>query len=228
MGAVDGPGVRFVTFMQGCPLRCAYCHNPDTWDYGKGSVYSVEEVVAKLTRFIPYIKNGGLTVSGGEPLSQIGFVQELFIRAHELGLHTALDTSGIGDLHEAERLLEHTDLVLLDIKFTNCEDYSKYAEADFTKVRAFLDLCGRKQQKIWIRQVIVTGINDDLENIEQLCKIIEPYSKIVEKVELLPFRKICLAKYDSMGLKFPFAHIGETTEAKIDELNLWLEAKSVR
>lgn len=144
MGAVDGPGLRFVVFMQGCPLRCAYCHNPDTWEPDAEEEYTPEEVAEKIRRFLPYLKNGGVTVTGGEPLMQPEFVMELFRILREEGVHTALDTSGVGDMQKTGRVLEYTDLVLADVKFLTAEDYRYYCKADFQKVAAFLNLTKRR------------------------------------------------------------------------------------
>lgn len=127
LGAVDGPGIRFVIFLQGCPLRCVYCHNPETWPLLGGTEMDTGELVKKILRFRPYFgKDGGVTVSGGEPLMQPEFVAELFQRLHDVNIHTALDTSGIVGGREAEMVLRHTDLALVDLKFTNAEDYRKY------------------------------------------------------------------------------------------------------
>ncbi len=217
MGAVDGPGMRFVVFMQGCPLRCAYCHNPDTWDYDGGTEYSADEIMSKITRYIPYIKNGGVTISGGEPLVQAEFVKQLFIKAHEINLHTAIDTSGIGNLDKVKELLEYTDLVLLDLKFTNAEDYKLYAKADFLRVIEFLNLCRQMDKQIWIRNVVVPTINYSAEHIEKLCSLLLPYNSIIQKLEFLPFRKLCTEKYHELGIEFPFENLPQGTEEDIKE-----------
>jgi len=139
LGAVDGPGVRYVVFMQGCPLRCVYCHNPDTWLTEGGTPTDVDELVRKALRFRPYWKNGGgVTVTGGEPLLQAEFVEEFFAKLHEHGVHTALDTSGVGNLSKAEKVLAHTDLVLCDLKFLTKADYLKNCRADFDQIERFL------------------------------------------------------------------------------------------
>ena len=141
LGAVDGPGVRYVVFMQGCPLRCVYCHNPDTWRTEGGTPTNVDELVCKALRFQPYWKNGGgVTVTGGEPLMQAEFVAEFFAKLHEHGVHTALDTSGVCNLVQAEKVLIHTDLVLCDLKFLTRTDYLKNCRADFDQVKCFLQL----------------------------------------------------------------------------------------
>lgn len=204
MGAVDGPGLRFVVFMQGCPLRCAYCHNPDTWDLAGGEMYTTDQVAAKIRRCLPYLKNGGVTVSGGEPLMQSAFVRELFETLKKIGVHTALDTSGIGDLSEAEKLISVTDLVLLDIKFLNQADYRARCGADFEKVKAFLGLTHKMGKPIWVRQVVVPGWNDTQNDVLALKDFLKPYDT-VKKIELLGFEKLCLEKYKNMGIPFPLA-----------------------
>ncbi|KMZ55404.1 pyruvate formate-lyase-activating protein [Dorea sp. D27] len=217
MGAVDGPGLRFVVFMQGCPLRCAYCHNPDTWEPDAEEEYTPEEVAEKIRRFLPYLKNGGVTVTGGEPLMQPEFVMELFRILREEGVHTALDTSGVGDMQKTGRVLEYTDLVLADVKFLTAEDYRYYCKADFQKVAAFLNLTKKKNIPLWIRRVAVPGINDTKEDIIKLVDFLEEYPN-VEKIELLPFRKLCLEKYETMGIPFPLADVPEMTETEAGRL----------
>ncbi len=217
MGAVDGPGLRCVVFMQGCPLRCVYCHNPDTHSFDGGEEYSPEDMLQKILRFKPYIKNGGVTVSGGEPLMQINFVKELFALLRENGIHTALDTSGIGDLNEAKELLKVTDLVLLDIKFLNKADYHNYCNGNFEQVIGFLKLTEEMDIPLWIRQVIVPGINDNKDNITDLLELLKDCRNI-KKIELLPFRKLCGPKYENLGIPFPLADTPEMPQAEIDEL----------
>ena len=140
MGAVDGPGVRFVVFLQGCPLRCAYCHNPDTWAPQGGEEYTPEAVCEKILRYRPYLKHGGVTVSGGEPLLQAPFVAELFRLLRAEGIHTALDTSGIGNLEQARAVLAETALVLCDLKFADAPAYRAHCGASFDQVLQFLSL----------------------------------------------------------------------------------------
>lgn len=217
MGAVDGPGLRCVVFTQGCPLRCAYCHNPDTHGFEGGDEYTPEEMLKKILRFKPYIQNGGVTVSGGEPLMQADFVKELFTLLRENGIHTALDTSGIGDIGKAKELLSVTDLVLLDIKFLDAESYNKYCKGDFEQVLDFLKLTKEMDIPLWIRQVIVPHINDDESNIVKLLELLKDYGN-VKKIELLPFRKLCVPKYENLGIPFPLADTPEMPQREIDEL----------
>jgi pyruvate formate lyase activating enzyme len=218
MGAVDGPGIRFVVFLQGCPLRCVYCHNPDTWDPDGGEEYDMEAVVAKILRFRPYFgDNGGVTVSGGEPLMQWEFVAVLFRRLKEEGIHTALDTSGIGIIDGARCVLKETDLVLCDLKFASEEEYSRYCGGSLRQVRAFLDLTDKLEVPVLIRHVVVPGLTDNLENIRRITEIAQSCRSLVQ-IDLLPFRKICMTKYEEMGISFPLADTEECSAALIEKL----------
>ena len=218
LGTVDGPGVRFVLFMQGCPLRCAYCHNPDTWDLRGGKDMSAEELIEKIKRYREYFgAEGGVTVSGGEPLLQADFVRELFTLCKKEGIHTALDTSGCIWNEKAEALLSVTDLCLLDYKMTNDEDYLRYTRCDKSAVDRFLSELQKRDIDTWLRQVIVKGINDSAESAGRLYEVADSHS-CVKKVELLKFRKLCAPKYENLGIEFPFLHIPETTPADIKRL----------
>ena len=219
LGAVDGPGVRFVVFMQGCPLRCAYCHNPDTWAFDKGETYSADDVVAKALRYRSYFgEQGGVTVSGGEPLSQWAFVRDLFQQLKAAGIHTALDTSGHGPMDGARELLAVTDLVLLDVKFTSEEAYESRCGGKLSQTMAFLQLCQEAGKTVWIRHVVVPGITDTPEEIKTLKTLISPFS-CIEKVELLPFHKLCLEKYEKLGIEFPLKDTEECSKETIEKLN---------
>lgn len=221
MGAVDGPGLRYVVFMQGCPLRCVYCHNPDTWEIGENDSrksYESGEVVKKALRFLPYFRNGGgVTVSGGEALLQWEFVAEFFEELQKRQIHTALDTSGIGDLKGAEAVLEHTSLVICDIKFPTEEQYAKYCGGSLKQVKRFLSLTERKKVPLWVRHVVVPGMTDSVENVSSVVSIAKEYSNL-EKIELLPFRKLCLGKYQEMGIAFPLEDVPECEGERIEEL----------
>lgn len=218
MGTLDGPGVRFVVFLQGCKLRCGYCHNPDTWKIGEGSEISAEEVLKKALRYRNYFgPEGGITVSGGEALLQAEFVAELFALCRKEGIHTALDTSGSVWNQQVNQLLEVTDLVLLDIKMTEEESYQKYIGCTLKEVLAFLGELQNRKIDTWVRQVIVPGVNDTAENIGRLNQLIAGYT-CVKKVELLPFRKLCQEKYDRLGLSFPFDQYPEATAKQTAQL----------
>ena len=218
LGTVDGPGVRFVVFMQGCPLRCKCCHNPDTWAFDGGTKTTASELVKKVVRYKEYFgADGGITVSGGEPLCQAEFVKELFTLCKKEGINTCLDTSGCVINEEIKDLLKVTDHVLLDVKYTNKADYIDNVGCELDNVLKFLDYLSKENIKTTIRQVIIPTINDDESNIKRLKEIILGKTN-VDKIELLPFKKICQVKYDSMGIEFPFSDIPEPTLKKIKEL----------
>ena len=218
LGTLDGPGVRFVVFLQGCNLRCGCCHNPDTWEMKQGKEISVDEIVDKCVRYREYYKeDGGITVSGGEPLLQAEFVHELFTKCHEQGIHTCLDTSGSILNEQTKKLLEETDLVLLDIKYTDEQSYEKYVGCDMKKPMEFLAYLDEQKIPVTLRQVIIPSLNDDEENIERLKNIAQKHS-CVQKVELLPFKKVCQVKYDDLGIAFPFADIPAADRGMVEAL----------
>ena len=203
MGAVDDPGLPYVPFFQGCPLRCAYCHNPDTWAFEGGQEVTVEEVLQKVRRCAPYIKkNGGVTLTGGEPLAQSAFAAALLAALKAEGFHTALDTSGVASLESAAKVLEHTDLVLADLKFTTEEDYRRHTGGSLAHTLEFLGLCREMGRPVWLRHVVVPGLNDGPEAAARLAALAKRYEN-VETVELLPFRTLCIEKYAALGLPFP-------------------------
>ncbi len=218
LGTVDGPGVRFAVFLQGCNLRCKCCHNPDTWDVKSGTEYTADEIVKKALRYKAYFgKEGGITLTGGEPLLQSEFCEEVFSLCRKNGINTCLDTSGSLLSENTEKLLKVTDRVLLDIKYTSDELYRENVGCDMDRVLRFLGILEEMRIPVTVRQVIIPTVNDTEENIEKLKEITEQFS-VVDKTELLPFRKICQVKYDNMGLTFPFGHLPECSPAVIDRL----------
>ncbi len=217
LGAVDGPGIRAVVFMQGCPLRCAYCHNPDTWAFSGGEEVSTGTVAGKILRLKNFYVKGGVTVSGGEPLMQGAFVNDLFSIMHENGLHTALDTSGIGTDENIDLALENTDLVLCDIKFPTEELYKTYTGGSLQKVLSFLQKVTDKNIPLWVRHVVVPGLTDTEESIKEIGRISKSF-KTLQKTELLPFKKICLSKYEKMGIPFPLSDVPECKKDAIERL----------
>ena len=219
LGTVDGPGVRFVVFMQGCNLRCGCCHNPETQSMSGGKLYTPEEIFEKVTRCRSYFgKEGGITLSGGEPLLQADFAYELFGICKSEGINTCLDTSGSLLNAKVKRMLTRTDRVLLDIKYTNDEDYIKYAGCSLDSVLKFLSYLDAEGIKTTLRQVIIPTLNDTEENIAKLKKIADMHS-CVDKTELLPFKKICAVKYADMGIRFPFEDIPTPTAEAMKTLN---------
>ena len=206
-GTVDGPGVRFVVFFQGCPMRCLYCHNPDTWDIENASLtLTAEETLAKMTRNLPFYKTGGITASGGEPLVQIDFLTELFTLAKAEGIHTCLDTSGATfnekDTERIDKLLAVTDLVMLDIKHTDEGEHLKLTKRSMTAPLAFLNHLNEKGVNVRIRQVLVPGITDTEEQLTALGKIVASV-KNLDKVEILPYHELGRVKYEKLGIDYP-------------------------
>ncbi len=222
LGTIDGPGVRFVVFLQGCPLRCACCHNPDTWAVNGGHEMSAEEIVQKAMRYREYFgEDGGITLSGGEPLLQPEFVKEVFSRCKQVGIHTCLDTSGFALTEPIRAALSVTDRVLLDIKYTKNEHYRAYVGCEYESVLTFLQYLNEKNLSVTLRQVIIPDLNDTEENLSVLSALRREHS-CVDGIELLPFRKICQVKYDNMGMAFPFAERPTPTKEQMDKLNMRL------
>ncbi len=218
LGTVDGPGVRFVVFFQGCNLRCKCCHNPDTWKISDGEIFEAEAVVAKVLRYKEYFKdNGGITLSGGEPLLQPEFAGEIFTLCKEHGINTCLDTSGSVINDDVISLLNVTDRVLLDIKYTENSLYIDNAGCSLKVVLEFLKELEIRNIPTTLRQVIIPTINDNDENIIKLREIAQNHS-CVDKIELLPFRKICQTKYDELGIEFPFGHLSTPDKSTMTNL----------
>ena len=206
-GTVDGPGIRFVVFAQGCPLRCLYCHNPDTWDAGKGKIeMTAQELVAEVVRYKNFIqKKGGVTFTGGEPLLQAAFVRDFFTLCKQQQLHTALDTSGCLLNESVKELLNVTDLVLLDVKSIDAAEYKHLTSGVLDHTLAFLDYLQQIGKTTWVRHVLVPQLTDNDERLHQLATYLKRYS-VVEKVELLPYHKLGIFKYEALGMVDPLAN----------------------
>lgn len=202
-GTVDGPGIRFVVFLQGCPLRCLYCHNPDTWDVTKDTKYQMtpEELLAEVVRYKSFIAKGGVTVTGGEPLLQPDFLNAFFRLCRSEGIHTALDTSGYICSPKALEVLEYTDLVLLDIKTMNPELHPILTGVGPENTLRFLDALEARGVPTWIRHVLVPGLTDEDVWLTALAHYISRY-KVVQKVELLPYHSMGAYKYEQLGLDY--------------------------
>ncbi len=225
LGTVDGPGVRCVVFMQGCPLRCICCHNPDTWDPAGGMETDTDTLVKKVLRFRAYFgENGGVTVSGGEPLWQAAFVAELFSKLKAAGVHTALDTSGCLFNDEVARLLSCTDLVLLDHKYASEEDYRRFTKGSLTCTERFLSELEARGIPTWLRRVIIPGKSDGEDDVRALGEVAARFS-CVKKVELLPFRNLCLEKYQALGIPFPLADTPTPSAQKMQQLQSLIPSK---
>ena len=218
LGTVDGPGVRFVIFMQGCNLRCSCCHNPDTWDLSQGGEISANEIIEKVIRYKGYFgQKGGITISGGEPVLQARFCKEVFSLCHQNGINTCLDTSGSLLNEDIKELLKETDRVLLDIKYTEDELYKKHVGCSLNRPLEFLEYLEAMKIPTTLRQVIIPSLNDDIKSATALKEIANRFT-CVDKIELLPFRKICQVKYDSLSIDFPFKDIPEPTSETMKTL----------
>ena len=202
-GTVDGPGIRFVVFMQGCPLRCLYCHNPDTWDPNREVKYQMtpEELISEVLRYKSFIAKGGVTVTGGEPLLQAEFLKEFFRLCREAGIHTAIDTSGFMCNEKALAVLDYVDLVLLDIKTFDPELHPKLTGVKPENTLRFLNELEKRGIDTWIRHVVVPGYTDKDEWLEALAKFVSRFS-VVRKVELLPYHTMGTFKYEELGIDY--------------------------
>ncbi len=218
-GTVDGPGIRFVIFMQGCTLKCKYCHNRDTWEVNSGNLVSIEELIKEIKNYKAYIDNsgGGVTVSGGEPLIQAEFVTELFKQLKQLGIHTALDTAGSLPLSNSiKELLKYTDLVLLDIKHINDEKskqltgFSNKNNLEFAKYLSNINI------PVWIRQVLVPGYTDDEFDLQKLKEFINGLSN-VKKVELLPYHNLGKFKWKELNDKYELENVIPPSQKDIEK-----------
>ena len=216
MGLVDGPGVRFVVFMQGCPLRCAYCHNPETWADEKKIEMTAEELVKKVLKYKPYFgDDGGVTFSGGEPLRQPKFLLEALKECKKYGINTCLDTSGAGD--EYDEILDYVDLVILDVKAIDAEKYKALTGQNIERYNRFLATCQKKKKRLWLRQVIVPGYNDTEADILRLKEYIKNIEN-VEKVELLPYHSMAKEKYKKLGIKYRLENVLDMDKEKCKKL----------
>lgn len=203
---VDGPGTRLVVFVTGCPLRCLYCQNPDTWRRRDGEEMGVEEVAAMMRRYRPFITTagGGFTVSGGEPLQQPAFTRVLLQTAHDLGLHTALDTSGFLGRRADDALLDATDLVLLDIKAGTDESHRRVTGRPLRPTLEFAERLAARGDRVWVRFVLVPGLTDDPADVDRVARIAAGLG-VVDRVDVLPFHTLGVPKYERLGIPFPLA-----------------------
>jgi len=223
LGTLDGPGIRFVVFLQGCKLRCLYCHNPETWDINREvEDISAQDLVKRIEKYKNYFgKDGGVTFSGGEPLLQPEFLLECLKLCKEKNIHTCLDTAGFG-FGDYEEILNYVDLVILDVKAVEKEEYKQITGQNMDKFCEFVEICQKLNKNLWLRQVIVPNINDDKEHILKL-KNFAASIKNVKKVELLPYKTIGVHKYKTLNLKYRLEGVEELSEKKLKELNSYLE-----
>ena len=216
MGLVDGPGIRFVVFMQGCYLRCLFCHNPETWQLEKGFKITPNQLVDRIIKYKNYYgEEGGVTFSGGEPLIQTDFLIETLKLCKKNNIHTCLDTAGVGGTNNAE-VLKYTDLVMMDIKALKADEYFNLVGQKIEQSLEFMDLCKKMGKRLWIRQVIVPNINDNEEYIKELKKFLSGYN--VEKIEFLPYTKIGVSKYEKLKIPYRLKNTEAMDKIKCDEL----------
>lgn len=217
-GTVDGPGVRYVIFMQGCPMRCQYCHNPDTWDIHGGTEYTVGELLEAYNKNRPFYKTGGITVTGGEPLLQLDFLIALFTAAKQEGIHTCIDTSGAvyapNDTAQQEkmhRLTEVTDLVLLDIKHTEPKAHKSLTGIGNAQILAFAKYLEQRNIPIWVRRVVVPNLTDDPTELEQLGRFIGSLHNL-QALDVIPYHTMGTVKYDAMSIPYPLEGVPALTK----------------
>lgn len=221
-GTVDGPGIRFVVFMQGCPLRCKYCHNPDSWDFTRGELRSVEDLTKEIIRYKNYFgTTGGVTVSGGEPLLQIEFVTELLKSVKSYGINTAVDTSGFTfnennpeSVRLHEELDKYVDLYLLDIKHIEDDGHKSLTGVTNKNTLAYAKWLDSRNKKMWIRHVLVPSITDDDGLLNKLSGFIKTLNN-VEKVEVLPYHTMGIVKYEKLGLEYPLKGVEAPSKERV-------------
>ncbi len=224
-GLVDGPGVRFVIFMQGCPMRCRFCHNPDTWEIGRGTPVSAEELLKKALRFSSYWKqDGGITVSGGEPMVQMDFLTELFTLAKAEGIHTTLDTSGIlfskepAVFGKIQKLLAVTDLILLDIKHIDDDAHQSLTGHSNRAILSFAQYLSEIGKPVWIRHVLVPGINDSDDQLARLSRFVASLSN-VKRFEVLPYHTLGIPKWKKLNLSYSLEDVDPPSDELVSHAN---------
>ena len=213
-GALDGPGIRYVLFLQGCPLRCVYCHNPDTWELDGKNVKTPDEVIADIVRYKNFIKKGGVTISGGEPLMQADFCRALIDLCRKEGLHTAIDTSGGVPLSSCRQAVDAADMLLLDIKALDGSLCEKLTGRDSKNALELLSYCEITGKPVWIRHVLVPGMTLVKERLTALADFLTAYS-CIKKIELLPFHKMGEYKWETMGLRSPLSDTEAPAESDV-------------
>ncbi len=209
-GTVDGPGIRYVLFMQGCPMRCLYCHNPDTWEVDAGTLITTDEILNEYRKNSSFYTNGGITVTGGEPLLQIDFVTELFQKAKAEGIHTCIDTSGVtfnpNKTEKFDKLVKYTDLVMLDIKHIDSEKHNSLTGHGNENILAFAKYLEEKKTPLWIRHIIVEGITDSPEDLVRLGEFIGTLGNL-KALDVLPYHTMGVGKYEEMGIPYPLKEL---------------------
>ena len=217
-GTVDGPGLRYVIFLQGCPMRCQYCHNPDTWEPNRGEQMTVEEALKGFYHNTPFYRNGGVTVTGGEPMMQMDFLIEMFETLHNNHVHTCIDSSGImfnpdnkTFMEKLDRLLKVTDLVMLDIKHIRDDEHKKLTAQSNQRILAFARYLDERHIPVWIRHVVVPGITLFKDYLEELGEFIGTLSN-VKALDVLPYHSMGKVKYESLGMDYPLKNTKDATK----------------
>lgn len=224
MAALDGPGLRYAIFLGGCPLRCAYCHNPDTWSMANTTEYTVEQLVAKAVRFKPYFKaNGGITITGGEPLMQVKAVTHLAKALMNQQLNVAIDTAGSIFNDDVKKLLDLKPILLLDIKMTDEKRFKKYTGGSLETTLSFLEYANKAGCSIWLRYVTVPTINDSDSDIIALANLANKYEN-VNNITLLPYHKMGIPKYEGLGIPYTLHSIEPPTPQHMEHLNAVLSS----
>lgn len=220
-GTVDGPGVRFVVFVQGCPMRCAYCHNPDTWEMNGGTLMEPSYIIEQYERNSSFYRGGGLTVTGGEPLMQLDFLIELFTLARDKSIHTCLDTSGIAfnpdnpaQMEKLDKLMTLTNLVMLDIKHIDPEKHKELTAQPNKRILEFVAYLDSKNVDMWIRHVVVPGITDDDKYLFQLGYFIGQFHNL-KALDVLPYHTMGIAKYEKLGLEYKLKGVPAMNQNKV-------------
>ncbi|REK76723.1 pyruvate formate-lyase-activating protein [Paenibacillus paeoniae] len=224
-GTVDGPGIRFVLFMQGCALQCRFCHNPDTWDTSKGRQVTVDEILQEIEPYLPYYRasGGGITVTGGEPTLQAPFVAQLFKACKErYGLHTALDSSGFCEPSHAAELMDYTDLVLLDLKQLDRDKHEWLTRQPNDRILTFAKWLSERKQPMWIRHVLIPGITDQASDLQALGAFVSKL-KSVEKLDLLPYHRMGVYKWQQLGRAYTLDEVHTPTEREVDRARQLIE-----
>ncbi|ACL76909.1 pyruvate formate-lyase-activating protein [Ruminiclostridium cellulolyticum] len=216
-GTVDGPGIRFIVFLKGCPLRCKYCHNRDAWSSEGAKLYSPQEVLKEIQKYRNFIdaSHGGITVSGGEPLIQHEFVKELFKLCREAGIHTAVDTSGYVNVEDVKDTLEYTDLVLLDLKQANAQKHLELTGVENKRIKLFTTYLGEIGKPVWIRYVLIPGYTDGEEDLLAAYNYLKGF-KNIEKIEVLPYHIMGKAKWEKLNVQYPLEGVPSPTQEEVD------------
>lgn len=227
-GTVDGPGLRTVIFLQGCPLRCIYCHNPDTWLLKDGKTESSDNIIKEVTKYRSYIKfsGGGITLSGGEPLMQPDFATDIILKCKKENIHTAIDTSGCIYNDKTKKLLKETDLILLDIKAADEETYKQITSHEIDSLKQTIAYINDINKPLWVRHVVVPGITDSDKHLNNMLKLLKSLSSL-EKLELLPFHKMGEYKWENSHIKYTLDTVLPPEKTKMDKISAFFAKNGI-